>query len=511
MEPLYAIRMTNISKSFGDAYALKDVSMQVRPGEVRALLGQNGSGKSTLIKALSGYYHPDQGTIEIGGSSLHRGVEAQRLGARFVHQDLALIDTESVSDNLALYSGYPTMLGTIRKSEMHKRAQAAMATVGLPGVSLASSVGALSPAERTGVAVARALMTSKDDAEQSAVCLVLDEPTATLADQEVAHLLEIVRRVADSGIAVLYVTHYLDEVFRVADSVSVLRDGRAVYTTAIEDARRPDIVRELVGEKFEERSRGFKARPASTVETPALELRDVHAGILKGINLKVASGEIVGIAGLIGSGREQVGRAAFGAFEISSGSVHVGGLVLNTASPREAIDNGVMYLPDDRKRFGASFDQTAQENFGILNLRRYWRRLGIDSSAEEKEAEHWFNELEVRPSGAARKPFRAFSGGNQQKILFAKWLSITPKVMLLDEPSQGVDIGAKATLHRHIDAAARRGCGVLVSSSDHDELASLCDRILIFDAGSVRTQLIGAEISAAAISHHCLHDETASS
>lgn len=477
------------------------MDVKVLPGEVHALLGENGSGKSTLIKVLSGYHRPDPGSsVRIGGHELAFGSPqtSYELGARFVHQDLGLIEECSISDNLAFGPGFPTRWGTVREKQSQARARDALLAMGLdvdPGL----HVRRLSPAQKTGVAVARALL---PDESSKARLLVLDEPTARLPEEEVEALLGIVRTVSASGIAVLYVTHRLDEVFDVADRATVLRDGHRVATEEVRGLTRDRLLRQLFGSSLEKAHRNVE--PVADDMDPVLAVRDLRSEALHGVSLQVRPGEVVGIAGITSSGREALCGTVFGARPFDSGEVLIDGSPLPSMRPTTAITRGVAYVPAERKLTGCFPDLPARENLTVSSLGDVWRFPLLRKRAERQLAGEWFARLGVRPARAVEAPMSSFSGGNQQKILYGRWFQRRPSLFLLDEPTQGVDVGAKAELHRALFAAAEGGAGVLISSSDVDELVTVCDRVVVLLSGRVVATLVGSEITVQALTRAAL-------
>jgi ribose transport system ATP-binding protein len=496
------LEVESVSKTFTRTKALAGVSMTIEPGEVHALLGQNGSGKSTLIKILSGYHAPDAGGgVRIQGNELpfQSPVGAYRLGCRFVQQDLGLVPTLSVLDNMALGSGFPTSFGTIRERASYRLAKDDLAKLGLD-LDPKAMVSSLSASEKTIVAIARAL---REDPEYPGCLLVLDEPTATLPVDEVDNLLDRVSALAAGGVGVLYVTHHLGEVFRVASKVSVFRDGKVVGAGPVGDFDHAAIVHLLAGEDLlaeETESRRAKAtRAAAREHDTVFEVEDLHAGALRGVSLKAETGEIVGIAGLAGSGRDTLLGACFGSLTRDSGDVKVAGQSLPAARPDAAIARGVAYVAPDRKIGGGVMTMSARENMTLPDLKAFWKGGLIRRRSEKARTKEWFERLSVRPMTGVEEPLSTFSGGNQQKILFGKWLSRKPTLFLLDEPTQGVDVGAKADLHRELVTVAEAGAAVVVSSSDLEELAELCDRVIVIVDGKISSELTGAELTQGAI------------
>ncbi|WP_206340294.1 sugar ABC transporter ATP-binding protein [Blastococcus litoris] len=492
-------------KSFGGRTVLQPTRLTVLPGEIHMLLGQNGSGKSTLIKVLSGLHSPDAGRCRVAGTELAFGTpeSSHALGLRFVHQDLGLIEDASVADNLHFGNRFPTRWGTVSARRMTAVAREALTRVGLD-IDPRTPVADLTAAQRTGVAVARALSGS-----ERATVLVLDEPTASLPASEVAHLHSMLRTAAAEGLGVLYVTHHLDEVYALAQRVSILRDGVLVLSASVEDTSRDDLVHALVGGELEEVRREADHLAASPPggAPPVLQVEDVTGEVLAGVSLTVRAGEIVGVYGLTGSGRESVLGAIFGARPRDGGSVRVEGRPLAQFRPAASVRAGLAYVPPDRKAAGGFMDLTAAENLSISDVRRFWARGFLSSGAEQRDSADWFERLDVRPRDGVKLPLRTFSGGNQQKVVMGRWLRIDPRVLLLDEPTQGVDVGAKAELHRQVLSASARGTAVLVSSTDVEELVTLCDRVLIMRAGRVAEELSGERVNENAI-NHSFHQHT---
>lgn len=496
-----------LRKTFAGVTALSGVDLKIERGEVHAVLGENGSGKSTFIKILSGYHTPDPGSeVRIDGKPLHFGSpdSAYTLGCRFVHQDLGLIDSSSVLDNLCMNGGFPSRFGTVRRREALREAEADLAKAGLGDLDPSVLVGMLTPAMKTGVAVARAL---RRDRSNEAKLLVVDEPTATLPDNEVQDLLQTIRQVALNGLAVLYVTHRLDEVFQVARRVTVLRDGHKLTTEPTTSLDRKRLVNLLVGTEFDDVRVAADHLKQRHDQEPVLEVADLSAGPVDRVRFTVVPGEVVGIAGTTGSGRDSILGAVFGATERDGGTVRVGGALLRARRPDLAISQGMAYLPPDRKTLSGILELSARENLCLSDLSPFWRGLWMRKRAERRETQGWFEQLTVRPADAVDERLLTFSGGNQQKVLFGKWLRRRPTIFLLDEPTQGVDIGAKAQLHRQLLDAAENGAGVLVSSSDVDELAALCGRVLVLRNGHIVSELSGPRLTVANIARECLGAE----
>ena len=501
------LEVSGVSKAFGPTEALVDVDFDLRPGEIHALVGQNGSGKSTLVKIIAGVHEADAGSIAVEGEGFdpRRPGEARRRGLRFVHQDLGLVGSLDVVENLALGRGYDLRFPR-RISWRHERRQAhaALADLGYD-LDVRSLVGSLRASERTGIAIARAL----DGWESAARLLVLDEPTASLPEAEVARLFDVVRTIRARGVGVIYVSHHLDEVLALADRVTILRDGARVGTFAAEELDHDRMVELIVGRgPAAPGAQSASPRPepatpgAPSQREPSLVVDDLSGAVLRGVSLRVGAGEIVGVAGLTGSGREELGPALFGAAG-RRGSVSVAGRVLPADRPDLAIQAGLGFVPADRKSVGLVASMVVRENVTLADLRPYLRGGLLRHRAERSDVDTWLGLLDVRPRDQTLGAMR-LSGGNQQKVLLARWLRIQPRVLVLDEPTQGVDVGAKVEIHRRIAAAAGDGAGVLVCSTDTAELVKVCDRVLIMQRGGIGAELAGRDISEERIDRLCL-------
>ncbi len=479
----------HVSKSFPGVQALDDVSLSVDAGEILALVGHNGSGKSSLVKVMAGVYQPDLGEIDTRTG----GDEADEVGLHFIHQDLGLVPMLSAADNMYLDAGrgIGRWLAAPTRRE-RKRAHELILRFGAE-VDVAAPVGELTTAERTIVAIARAL----NGWTSTANVLVLDEPTAALQEEEVRTLFEAVKAIADQGSGVIFISHRLDEVVELADRVVVLRDGRVVANKVRGEFDRASLV-SLVA-NVEEAALLQDARSDEGGEV-TLAISDLHGVGLDGISLDVRAGEIVGVTGLLGSGTEQLSATVFGLLPHVAGIVSVGGRQVRSGSPSAAIKSGMGFVPADRRRHGGFVTMTAAENITMPRLSPVRGRLGqIKARAERLDAQTWMDHADVKPSGAQRRLFGLFSGGNQQKLVMAKWLRILPKVLLLDEPTQGVDVGAQAGVHALIARAARDGAAVLVSSTDTKELVTLCHRVMVLHKGRVATELQGDALTEGAL------------
>jgi ribose transport system ATP-binding protein len=490
------VRLVHVSKTFPGTRALRDVSFSIRPGEIHALVGQNGSGKSTLIKILCGFHEPDEGSeVYVRGERIepHRAAEAaRRLGLRFVHQGLGLIDELDAVDNIALAGAYET--GFARHIEWRsqtRRSRELLARVGV-AMDVRCPVGECDAVERTAVAIARALA----DLPPGQGTLVLDEPTVALTPGESERLFAIIRDLAQSGISILYVSHYLDEIFAIGDRLTVLRNGQRVATHTVEEITKHQLVTEMVGQELGQSSAAVYRGSAGA--EPILAATGLAGRELRGVSLELFPGEILGIAGALGSGRSELPLALVGATPLDEGAVSVNGVAWKRPSPHAMAALGVALVPADRRQKGSVSEFSVSENLSLGNLGSL-RRLGrVDRGAEATFVEGWLRELDVRPPEPHRS-FQTLSGGNQQKVVLAKWLGVDPHVLVLDEPSSGVDVGARATIYEILRERAAAGLGVLVCSSDTAELAELATRVLVLRNGIVGAELVGEGINEAAI------------
>jgi ABC-type sugar transport system ATPase subunit len=485
------LRLEKLSKTFGGTRALRDVALEIAPGEIHALVGQNGCGKSTLIKTLAGYHHADPGALAwLDGEpfDLAAVTDARHDRLRFVHQDLGLVTELSALDNLALSRGYArTRLGSINWSAQEKTARALIGRFGVD-IDVHRPLMYATPVERTIVAIAAAL----EGWEGGRGVLVLDEPTAVLPHTEVDKLLEIVREVRRSGTSVLYVSHRMSEIFDIADRVTVLRGGRLIGTRDVADLTPQTLATMMVGEDVD-----ISARPeaANGARGARLEVRDLRAGALRGVSFELGAGEVLGIAGLPGSGRETLPYAIAGAWEGS-----VSGALRLPARSDAWIDLGdddaprFPLVPANRTTEGIISAFSVKENLTLPLIGRLRGRAAISAGREADLVDGWIDRLGIRTAGIDA-PITTLSGGNQQKVVMARCLALSSSVLALCEPTAGVDIGTRVQLYDLIAEQARAGLGVIVSSSDEGDLLGMCTRVLVLRRGVIATELTGDEIT----------------
>lgn len=474
------LKLTGLSKSFGGVRALADVSFDLRPGEVHALVGENGAGKSTLVKIITGAHQPDAGTIEIAGDLVTDldPQRARRLGIAAIYQQPALFPDLSVAENIAFGLEAPRFWRRVRWNEHRDRAARLLAQIGAQ-IDPDSDVARLTMPEQQLVEIAKALAAS-------ARVLILDEPTASLSDNEIERLFTVIRGLKSQGVGLIYISHRLDELPKMADRVTALRDGRLAGSANMSQVTRADLIRMMVGRELS----AVFPKTAVQAGDVVLEMRRLtcHAEAVHDISLSVRAGEIVGLAGLVGAGRTELAKVLFGLSPADSGEILVRGTRAIIDTPDRAIALGISYVPEDRRRHGVVLDLSVAANTSLAVLRQMSRRGMFDFGRERSLAIDFVRRLGVKtPSVDA--PVGNLSGGNQQKVALARWLATEPAILILDEPTQGVDVGAKAEIHRLMSDLAARGLAVLMISSDLPEILGMSDRILVMHAGTIAGEL----------------------
>jgi ribose transport system ATP-binding protein len=495
------IRVAGVTKKFGGVQALRGVSLEVLPGEVHALLGENGAGKSTLIKILSGVHAYDEGSIEIDGQKVafESPARSREAGVAVVYQDLSLVESLSVGANLMLGREPRTRLGFVRQRELMAQVSAFLREHNIP-LDPRAPVDSLPFAYRQMTEICKALM-------GDVRVLILDEPTSALTGGEEQILFDAVRTVTARGVGVIYVTHRLNEVFRISQRVTVFRDGANAgqFNTAETDMKQ--LVAAIVGPRHAamqaRQEMSVQATSHATQSAPVLTLSKVGNARLHDVDFALHEGEVHGIAGLIGSGRTEILQTIFGLLPIDSGSIELNGQPLGAHRPADAIRNGIALVPEDRHVQGLVLDHSIERNLTLPRLPQFSRGGWLRAQAAALQARTAMKQLAVKAPDAATQ-VKFLSGGNQQKVVFAKWNHPRPKVLLLDEPTVGVDVGAREEIYGVVRDAAREGTGVVVVSSDLDELLRLCDRISIVVNGSIVRTLERSEISHAEALHHLI-------
>jgi len=465
-----------VSKHFGGVHAVVDASVTLAADSVHGVVGENGAGKSTLAKIISGVYAPDQGEVLVGDSavSFHSPRDALSHGIATIAQEIALVPRATVAENVLL-GIEPNAAGILRGRDLRRRFEELNERTGFR-LSANTRVGSLRTAEQQKVEILRAIA-------RDARLIVMDEPTAALTRDESARLLEIVRQLAASGTAVLLISHYLDEVLSVCDTVTVMRDGRIVRTAPSAEETPKSLVSAMVGREVT-LEYPPKAPPAEDAPT-VLAVRGLRrAGVLEDISFEVRAGEIVGLAGLVGSGRTEVARAIFGADPIDEGTISLDGRELRMGGPRQSVRHGITMLPESRKDQGLVMMRSVRENVTLPTLGDFAVAGVVSRRRERARTGELARELAIR-AASVDAPVSTLSGGNQQKVLFAKWLVRTPRVLIADEPTRGVDVGAKRQIHELILALAEQGMAVLLISSELEEVLGLAHRVLVLRRGRI--------------------------
>ena len=498
------LQLSNVTKSFGAVRALKGVSFELNPGEVHALVGENGAGKSTLIKIITGAHQPDGGVIEIDGAKVERlnPTSARAFGIAAIYQQPALFPDLSVAENIALGLEKPSAARRVLWAERRSCAAELLKRVGAH-IGVDTEVRELSMPQQQLVEIARAL-------GAGARILVMDEPTASLTATEVDLLLGLVKDLRSQGVGVIYISHRLEEVFEVADRVTVLRDGESVGTREVGTRAVPVSSNQLITES--ELIRMMVGREISAIFPPAenipgealLALQGIgcRASGIRDVTLQVRAGEILGLAGLVGAGRTELARILFGITPADSGSITLAGERVEIRSPQEAVEAGIGYVPEDRRRHGVILEMPVAANITMGILPRLFPRSWIRFGVEHALAQDYIRDLAIKaPSPDTR--VGNLSGGNQQKVALARWLASDPKVLILDEPTQGVDVGAKAEIHKLIRRLAAKGLAVLMISSELPEILGMSDRIAVMREGTIAAMFPGKsdahEVLAAAL------------
>jgi monosaccharide-transporting ATPase len=475
-----------ISKDFGRVHALSDVSFAVRPGEVHALAGQNGAGKSTLIKILTGYHSPTAGRLLISGRQVHFSGprDAQVAGISTMYQEVNLVPLRSVAHNLFLGSEPRTRWGLVDQRKLFRDARDLLERYGMGAINVRAEVGSLPLGIQQMVALVRA-------AAASARALVMDEPTSALNDAEVRTLFSVVRRLVQEGTAVVYVSHRLDELFDLCHRVTMLRDGRVVGESAMSDITRQELVDTMLGRALAQIVK--RPKPETTLDgaAPALSVSGLHGGPkVRGVSLTVQPGEVVALAGLLGSGRTETAETIFGVERSRGGQVRVDGRRLRPGKPADAIDAGLAFLPEDRRADGIIPNMSVRDNILLATMGRMSRLGFVKRAAADRVVSELMDRLSVRASGPDQR-VGELSGGNQQKVLLARWLAAHPKVIILDDPTRGIDVGAKAEVQSIVGELAANGAGIVMISSELEELVAASDRALVLRSGEVVAEIPG--------------------
>ncbi len=483
--------MENICKSFPGVKALDGVELELHAGEVLALLGENGAGKSTLLKILSGAYKRDAGDIYIDGqkADIRSPNDAYGAGIRIIYQELTYIEDLTVAENIFLGNLFFTKLGFVDWKRMNREAKAVLERIGLD-IDATRTMGSLSVMEKQLVEVAKAV-------SKNMRILVMDEPTSSLNEREVEGLARIIRDVAGKGIGIIFISHRLEELFMVADRVTVLRDGRHIATKPMGEVTRDQLVSMMAGRETKELYVKKQYLTAKQIEDRPVvfEAVGVSGNRIQDITLRVHAGEITGVYGLLGSGREEMAETFFGIHRYTSGSLKMNGREIRVTCPRDAIANGIAYVPAERKSESLVLSQTVRENTSLASLAELAGRWGIMRKSQEKEiSRKWMKRLDIRtPDEEA--VIEGLSGGNQQKVVLGRWMERGPRLMLLNDPTRGVDVGAKSEIYRIIEELCQTDTAIVMISSDMEELLALSDRIIAMSEGRICGEVSHEELN----------------
>ena len=476
MSEAYSVEMTGITKSFGGVHALNNVSFKIRGGEIHALVGENGAGKSTLMKILAGAYQKDKGEIKIDGravniSNPHAG---RKLGIAIIYQEFALVPDLTVAENIYL-DHLSSKRGLINWPQLYRNAGELIKSIGFD-INPRSIVGELSVAYQQVVEITKAL-------SENAKILILDEPTSVLAPREVEHLFMILKKLKQQNVSVIYISHRLDEIFKIADTITVIKDGCVTGTVAPTDVTTDDIINMMIGRKL---TTMFPKRE-SRLGKEIFRVEGLNRGKkVKDVSFSVRAGEVLGIAGLVGSGRTETVRAIFAADSKDAGKITLGGHTLKIKSPRDAVSAGIALVPEDRKEQGTILSMSIRANVTMPSLRKVTARLGLIKRKEEKKfTQELIRKLAIRTTSTETR-VTDLSGGNQQKTVLAKWFGTDSRVIILDEPTRGVDVGAKVEIYNLINELADRGLAIIFISSEMVEVIGICDRVAVMREGRIQ-------------------------
>jgi L-arabinose transport system ATP-binding protein len=479
--PPGTLEIREISKAFPNVQALTEVSLDIRPGEILAFVGENGAGKSTLLKIINGDYQPDAGSLVMDGQKLSfaNPRAAHDFGVRVIYQEPEIIPGVDVAENIWV-GELPKRFGLLDRRKLNELVQHSLEEYGFADILKVDALGeTLSSAQRQIVEIMRAI---KSDVR----VLALDEPTSSLTDDEVERLFTLVRRLKDEGVAIIYVSHRIKEILRLCDRVAILRDGQLVAVKAASELNEAEIVRLMVGREL---SDVFKRKRAAN-EKEILRVEGINSNWHNNVSFHINAGEVVGFAGLVGAGRSELAKVIFGEFPKNSGQVTLDGQVVNISRPDDAIAKGLGFAPEDRKREGLVLIRSVLENASMAILRKISRFHFVRRSLERSIAAGYVEKLQVRTPSLEQEVGK-LSGGNQQKVVLARWLAVKPKVLILDEPTRGIDVGAKAEIYHLIDELANEGLGIMFISSELSEILGLSDRIYVMQNGRITGELSG--------------------
>jgi len=480
----------NISKVFPGVVALKNVSFKIKKGEIHAIIGENGAGKSTLMNILDGLYTPTKGKVIFDGNILKikDAKQAQNVGIAMIHQELSLSPTMSVAENIFMGRMIKNRFGLINKNEMVNKSKMILEKLGVSDINPKTKIKDLNVSRKQLVEIVKAI-------SLNAKLLIMDEPTSSLTVGEISFLLDLMKSLKENGVSILFITHKIEEVLEVADRITVLRDGEYIGTINSEDATTRELISMMVGQEFEQEAKRELITDYSNREV-VLEVRNLNAiSKFKNVNFKLYKGEVLGLTGLVGAGRTELLRCIFGMDNMSSGTILIKGRKVNIKHPADSISMGLGLIPEDRKEQGMFLKLSVRDNITMVNLKNISSKLSFISNRKQNQlADKYLKVLDVRTTGLSQIA-ENLSGGNQQKIVIARWLMNDPSILLMDEPTHGIDVGTKAEIYNIINELSKNGVSIILLSSEMEEVIALCDRIMVMHEGEIKDILSRDKVS----------------
>ncbi|GAA5394979.1 sugar ABC transporter ATP-binding protein [Streptococcus uberis] len=478
------IDMRGISKSFGSNKVLEKIDLSIASGQVHALMGENGAGKSTLMNILTGLFPASHGDIIIDGKEMtfSNPQEAEEFGISFIHQEMNTWPEMTVLENLFLGREVKTPLGLLDQKAMGKKAKAAFERLGV-SIPLQCPIGDLSVGQQQMIEIAKSLLSKVS-------LLIMDEPTAALTDRETENLFRVIKGLKEEGVGIIYISHRMEEIFKITDLVTVMRDGIVVDTKKTSETPPYELVKKMVGRELED----FYPEKKASIGDIAFEVENLTGSAFQDVSFKVRKGEILGFSGLMGAGRTEVMRSIFGLDKVKSGKIKLNGQALSISNPAQAIAQGIGFLTEDRKAEGLILDFSIKDNMTLPSTKDFVKHGLFDEKTSTTFVQQLIDRLRIK-SGTPKMTVGQLSGGNQQKVVLAKWIGIAPKVLILDEPTRGVDVGAKREIYQLIDELAERGVPIILVSSDLPEILGVSDRIMVMHEGRIAGELSREEAS----------------
>jgi ribose transport system ATP-binding protein len=477
------IQMNNIYKAFGTNQVLSGVDFELQEGEVHALMGENGAGKSTIMNILTGLHKRDSGTIQIDGQEKYfdSPKDAEKHGVAFIHQELNVWPEMTVLENLFIGKELRSKFGLLKTKEMKALAKKQFEKLAV-NIPLDRNAGLCSVGQQQMIEIAKALMTN-------AKVIIMDEPTAALTEREIEKLFEVINALRKEGVSIVYISHRMEEIFAICNRITVMRDGKTVDTKVISETNFDDVVRKMVGRELTDR---FPERNPSVGKT-MLEVKNAtRNGVFENVSFSVKSGEVVGVSGLMGAGRTEIMRALFGLDKLDSGEIWLDGKKAAIKNPYEAVKYGIGFITEDRKTEGLVLDFSIRDNMALPNLKSFSKKGFIDDKTENEFVDLLIKRLQIKTQSGETNA-KDLSGGNQQKVVIAKWIGIGPKVLILDEPTRGVDVGAKREIYQLMNELTDRGVAIIMVSSELPEVIGMSDRILVVHEGKISGELAKSE------------------